>query len=352
MADFPIVLSNLIDDNLAAVPPIYGTPIFAKHINDLEAKVGIDGSAVVTTLDYLLKNPASHDPGHQHTMGSIIVGVLPVTSGGTGLDAYAVGDMLYASGIHALSRLADVAVGNVLISGGVGVAPSWNKVDLTAHVTGVLPDANGGTGAANAWSTAQDPGHKHSALWASDGSPQGVWVNANGIMGVGRAPVGGRFANMEVYGDLGASPASSGGIAFTDTVHSTFKSGYAAFDVYLRNPSAATPEVLLISFTLSGKYTDAGVVEACSFQLQQDFSPFAYLINSDINLNLMFGNLFALGTSAQKNLAIGSGVAPTTAPADMASMWVADINAAAGKAGFHMKAESGHRALWWSAGPF
>jgi hypothetical protein len=75
-----------------------------------------------------------------------VSGTLGVGNGGTGLAAYAVGDLLYASAANALSKLADVAVGNVLISGGVGVAPAWGKVGLTTHVEGVLPVANGGTG--------------------------------------------------------------------------------------------------------------------------------------------------------------------------------------------------------------
>lgn len=73
---------------------------------------------------------------------------LGVASGGTGLASYAIGDLIYASGTTTLSKLADVATGNALISGGVGVAPSWGKIDLTTHVSGTLPVANGGTGAA------------------------------------------------------------------------------------------------------------------------------------------------------------------------------------------------------------
>jgi hypothetical protein len=68
------------------------------------------------------------------------------TAGGTGQTSYAVGDLLYASTTTALSRLADIATGNALISGGVGVAPSWGKIALTTHVSGTLPVANGGTG--------------------------------------------------------------------------------------------------------------------------------------------------------------------------------------------------------------
>ena len=70
---------------------------------------------------------------------------LAATSGGTGQSSYAVGDLLYASTTTALSKLADVATGNALISGGVSTAPSWGKIGLTTHVSGTLPVANGGT---------------------------------------------------------------------------------------------------------------------------------------------------------------------------------------------------------------
>ena len=42
--------------------------------------------------------------------------------------------------------LADELTGNVLLSGGIGVNPSYGKVGLTTHVSGTLPVANGGTG--------------------------------------------------------------------------------------------------------------------------------------------------------------------------------------------------------------
>lgn len=71
--------------------------------------------------------------------------VIAATVGGTGQTVYAVGDILFASTTTALSRLAGVATGNVLISGGVSTAPSWGKVGLTTHVSGTLPIANGGT---------------------------------------------------------------------------------------------------------------------------------------------------------------------------------------------------------------
>jgi hypothetical protein len=89
------------------------------------------------------------------TTGAItLAGTLAAANGGTGQSSYAVGDILYASTTTALSKLADVATGNALISGGVGVAPSYGKIGLTTHVSGTLPVANGGTGASSASITA------------------------------------------------------------------------------------------------------------------------------------------------------------------------------------------------------
>jgi hypothetical protein len=76
--------------------------------------------------------------------------VVPATAGGTGQTSYAVGDLLYADTTTTLAKLADVATGNALISGGVSTAPSWGKIGLTTHVSGVLPVANGGTNASSA----------------------------------------------------------------------------------------------------------------------------------------------------------------------------------------------------------
>ena len=70
--------------------------------------------------------------------------------GGTGFASYAVGDLLYADTTTSLAKLADVASGNALISGGVGTAPAWGKIGLTTHISGTLAVANGGTGATDA----------------------------------------------------------------------------------------------------------------------------------------------------------------------------------------------------------
>ena len=78
------------------------------------------------------------------------LGTITAAKGGTGQTSFAVGDLLYADTTTTLAKLADVATGNALISGGVSTAPSWGKVGLATHVSGVLPVANGGTNASTA----------------------------------------------------------------------------------------------------------------------------------------------------------------------------------------------------------
>ena len=75
-----------------------------------------------------------------------VSGIVAAVNGGTGLSSYTTGDLIYASSSSTLATLADIATGNALISGGVGAAPSWGKIGLTTHVSGILGLANGGTG--------------------------------------------------------------------------------------------------------------------------------------------------------------------------------------------------------------
>jgi hypothetical protein len=80
----------------------------------------------------------------QLSIANLTPGLSTITAakGGTGQTSYAVGDLLYADTTTTLAKLPDVATGNALISGGVGVAPSWGKVNLATAISGVLPVAN------------------------------------------------------------------------------------------------------------------------------------------------------------------------------------------------------------------
>lgn len=117
------------------------------------------------TIQRVLVNDGGLPGWGQVLLTAGVTGILPATNGGTGHAVYAVGDLLYASTTTALSRLADVATGNALISGGVSTAPAWGKIGLTTHVSGTLPLANGGTGSALV-----DPGADRILFWDdSDG---------------------------------------------------------------------------------------------------------------------------------------------------------------------------------------
>lgn len=70
-------------------------------------------------------------------------GLMPTVLGGTGLDTYAQGDLLYASAANVLSRLAKNASATRYLSNtGASNDPAWAQVDLTNGVTGLLPFAN------------------------------------------------------------------------------------------------------------------------------------------------------------------------------------------------------------------
>jgi hypothetical protein len=73
-----------------------------------------------------------------------VTGTLPEANGGTGQSSYTIGDMLFASGATTLSKLLGVSAGSYLRSGGVATAPSWSTLKLPdAATTGDIFYASG-----------------------------------------------------------------------------------------------------------------------------------------------------------------------------------------------------------------
>lgn len=66
---------------------------------------------------------------------AVTTGTLAVARGGTNIGSYTIGDLIYASGTTTLAKLADVATGSVLVSGGVGAAPAYSASPTLTSVT-------------------------------------------------------------------------------------------------------------------------------------------------------------------------------------------------------------------------
>lgn len=103
---------------------------------------------------------------------------LSVTMGGTGKGRWVIGDLLTAFSSDTIGEIPMAAIGNVLISSGVGGFAQWNKVDLTTHVTNALQIGNGGTSAitpANARTNLDVPGKSAaetiSGAWTFSANP-------------------------------------------------------------------------------------------------------------------------------------------------------------------------------------
>ena len=123
-----------------------GDTLYASATNTL-SKLSGNTSTTKKYLNQTGTGSASQAPVWDTISATDIAsGTLAVARGGTGLGSYSVGDIVYASGTGTLAGLADVATGNVLLSGGTNTAPAYGKVNLGVHVTGTLPVANGGTG--------------------------------------------------------------------------------------------------------------------------------------------------------------------------------------------------------------
>ncbi|HEY9074110.1 MAG TPA: hypothetical protein VIN67_08250, partial [Desulfobaccales bacterium] len=108
---FPIDLTGFVDRV---------TVITAAQLNALEVKIGVDASAVVTSLDYLLKNPASIDPGHLHSVYALLAG----RGGQTLIGGTGVADILKLQGTSGNGTLTSPAVQALVGNNGATVGLS------------------------------------------------------------------------------------------------------------------------------------------------------------------------------------------------------------------------------------
>ena len=229
---------------------------------------------------------------------------LPAANGGTGQTVYAVGDIVYASTTTALSKLADVATGNALISGGVGVAPSYGKIGLTTHVSGTLPIANGGTnstatptaggagygtGTAHAYTAAGTSGQ----VLTSNGASAPTWTTV-GSGGSAATPT----ALGTVYGSTGSATPFKTFLGYqagnsTTGIDST-AIGYQALVTNTTGTDNTAIGYLALNGASGGSNTavGSGALQNCTSGYQN----IAIGINSGMSMGVGFNNV-AVGNS-------------------------------------------------------
>ena len=183
----PFAWTPLVDDSVPGAHD--GTPTAAAPLNALAAKVGDDASAVTTSLDYLLKNSASVEPGH-----------------------------------------------------------------------------------------------KHSKMWASDGSTQAVFIDANGFISFGRPINEGNYDNFEIYNTGGST--TCGIIAQVDPI---IKYGGGFFNFLLNNPNYTVNngDVDIFQVGAAGYLADSGVVTDMEFFIFDAYNhSFRLLIDQSGNIGI------------------------------------------------------------------
>jgi len=212
-------------------------------------------------------------------LGSGDVGTIGAAYGGTGQSSYTVGDILFASATTTLSKLADVATGNAIISGGVGVAPSYGKIGLTTHISGTLPVANGGTGTATAFTAGSVVFAGASGVYAQDNANL-FWDDTNNRLGIGTAtPVD----LLQIY--------RSSGTGITSGISLSTAAGGVGDGSYIKWLSAVTAEkVARIDGVLEG--TDVGSIR---FNTGNGADGFAERGRFDASGNFLVGTTAAEG---------------------------------------------------------
>lgn len=281
---FPTDLTNAVDGT---------TEIIAAHLNSLEAKVGINDSVVTSTLDYLVKNVLSVDPGHKHSCAAITTGNLDV-------------GRLPAGGTWGLS-------------------------------SALLVDGNAGIGGNAAFGTSADHVFALGSGTTPTTSPADVvqlyCADRGGTAGTAGLHIRSEDGTCHVFSDrvgIGTtSPLFPLHVVGEQYITSYIQSSNPGnnFRFYSINDDTKRWAIDNTSgyFNII-QYGDGWSVEGTRFVI-------------DRSGNIGIGGISSFGSSAAKVIGLGNGTAPTTSPADVFQMYSYDQTA--GNACPHIRTENG-----------
>jgi hypothetical protein len=192
----------------------------------------------------------------------ITSGTLAVARGGTNIGSYTTGDLIYASGTTTLATLADAATGNVLLSGGAGVAPAYGKVGLGTHVSGTLPVANGGTGATTL--TGYVYGNGTGAMTASTTIPNAATTatSANTINAIVARDGSGNFSAGTVTAALSGNATTASTLQTARNINGVSFNGSADITIAANTTNTLTRGTYLTGSNFNGSAATTWAVDA------------------------------------------------------------------------------------------
>jgi hypothetical protein len=166
-----------------------------------------------------------------------IGGTLIAANGGTGHNTYVVGDLLVGGATNTLDVIADVATGSVLISGGVGVAPTWSSTPtfVGTNITGTATGLSIGGNALTATSATSAGSATTAGTVTTAAQPAITSVGTLSALTVATAIV------ADITGNAGtATSATSAGSATTAGTATNIAGGSAGVVPYQSNAGTTT----------------------------------------------------------------------------------------------------------------